>query len=210
VGRLVGLCSRGRKGFVPLFETTVEQLKWQGFGALYVSRVRRPRRGAGADGSLYFYDLCVYPENKLGNIIGGPMSVPPPNSNRQPSADLRPFDRLTLATIGVGVIFASLGLGEAVYRLAFFDFDGATDRLPIEMVFGLAFAWMTMKLAKRIYQHRMEALARINVVWDRNHKIRHALQAIEAVPLPSHQQAIRVIRDEVDRIEWALTDVLPR
>jgi hypothetical protein len=159
---------------------------------------------------LYSCDLYVYPEDTLGNIIGGPMSVPPPNRNRQPSSDLRLFDRLTLATIGVGVIFASLGLGEAVYRLAFFDFDGATDRLPIEMMFGLAFAWMTMKLAKRIYQHRMEALARIDVVWDRNHKIRHALQAIEAVPLPSHQQAIRVIRDEVDRIEWALNDVRPR
>ena len=54
----------------------------------------------------------------------------------------------------MAVIFASLGLGEAVYRLLFFDFDGATDRLPIEMMFGLAFAWIVMKLAKRIYQHR--------------------------------------------------------
>ena len=64
------------------------------------------------------------------------------------SAALRPSDRLTLALIGMGVIFASLGLGEAVYRFAFLDFDGATDRLPIEMLFGLAFAWMTMKLVE--------------------------------------------------------------
>ena len=35
-----------------------------------------------------------------------------------------------------------VGLGEAVYRFAFLDFDGATDRLPIEMLFGLLFAWM--------------------------------------------------------------------
>ena len=35
-------------------------------------------------------------------------------------------DRLTLSLIGMGVIFASLGLGEAVYRFAFLDFDGAT------------------------------------------------------------------------------------
>jgi hypothetical protein len=142
--------------------------------------------------------------------MGGEMSVEQSGDNRPPSLELRPCDRLTLAVIGLGVIFASLGLGEAVYRLTFFDFDGATDRLPIEMAFGLAFAWMTMKLAKRIYQHRMESLARINLACDRNHKIRHALQAIAPVPLPSHQQAIRVIRDEVDRIEWALTDVLPR
>ncbi len=74
--------------------------------------------------------------------------------SEQSSVALRPIDRLTLGLIGMGVIFASLGLGEAVYRFAFLDFDGATDRLPIEMLFGLAFAWMTTKLARRIYQYR--------------------------------------------------------
>jgi len=138
------------------------------------------------------------------------MSVKQNRSNNQPSLGLRPFDRLTLGLIGLGVIFASLGLGEAVYRLAFLDFDGATDRLPIEMLFGLAFAWMTTKVAKRIYQYRMEASARINLIWDRNHKIRHAVESMAPVPYPGHQQAIRVIREEVDRIEWALTDILPR
>jgi hypothetical protein len=130
--------------------------------------------------------------------------------NKQPSLELRPLDRLTLASIGMGVIFASLGLGEAVYRLAFFEFDGATDRLPIEMMFGLAFAWMTMKVARKIHRHRMETTARINLVWDRNHRIRRAVDAITPVPYPVNQQAIRVIREEVDRIEWALTDIVPR
>jgi hypothetical protein len=123
------------------------------------------------------------------------------------SLELRTLDRLTLGLIGMGVIFASLGAGEAVYRLAFFQFDGATDRLPIEMLFGLAFAWMTMKVAKRIYQHRMETSAKINLIWDRSNKIRHAVEAITPLPYPGNQQAIRVIREEVDRIEWALTDI---
>lgn len=130
------------------------------------------------------------------------------HKNSQMSLDLRPFDRLTLGVIGLGVIFASLGLGEAVYRLLFLDFDGATDRLPIEMLFGVSFAWMSTKVAKRIYQRRMESSARMNLIWDRNHKIRHAVEAIPPVPYPSHQQAIRVIREEVDRIEWALSDIL--
>ena len=138
------------------------------------------------------------------------MSVKQNRSHRQPSLELRPIDRLTLGVIGLGVIFASLGLGEAVYRLLFSDFDGATDRLPIEMLFGLAFAWTTMKVVKKIYQHQMEASASINLIWDRNHKIRHAVEAIPPVPYPGHQQAIRVIREEVDRIEWALTEILPR
>ena len=128
----------------------------------------------------------------------------------QSSAALRPSDRLTLALIGLGVIFASLGLGEAVYRFAFLDFDGATDRLPIEMVFGLTFAWMTTKLVRRIYQYRTETSARINSIRDRNYRIRHAVEAITPVPYPSHHQAIRVIREEADRIEWALTEIIPR
>jgi hypothetical protein len=128
----------------------------------------------------------------------------------QSSVTLRLNDRLTLGLIGMGVIFASLGLGEAVYRFAFRDFDGATDRLPIEMLFGLAFAWMTTKLARRIYLYRMETSARINFIRDRSYKIRHAAEAIKPLPYPGNHQAIRVIREEVDRIELALTDVTPR
>ncbi|MFZ1133889.1 MAG: hypothetical protein WAN69_03025 [Candidatus Korobacteraceae bacterium] len=124
--------------------------------------------------------------------------------------ELRPVDRLTLGLVGMAVIFASLGMGEAVYRLLFFDFDGATDRLPIEMMFGLAFAWIVTRLAKRIYQQRMLTAENINKIWDRNYKIRHAVEAIPPVPFPAHQQAIRVIRDEVDRIEWALADIQSR
>ncbi len=130
--------------------------------------------------------------------------------SEQSSGTLRPNDRLTLGLIGMGVIFASLGLGEAVYRFAFLDFDGATDRLPIEMLFGLTFAWMTTKLARRIYQHRMETSARINLIRDRNYKIRLAVEAITPVPYLSNQQAIRVIREEVDRIERALKEITPR
>jgi hypothetical protein len=119
-------------------------------------------------------------------------------------------DRLTLALVGMGVIFACLGLGEAVYRLVFFDFDGATDRLPIEMLFGLAFAWMATKLVKRIYQYRIETSARIKLIRDRNYRIRHAAEAIAPLSYPSNQQAIRVIREEVNRIEWALADIMPQ
>src|SRR5271166_6153322 len=136
------------------------------------------------------------------------MALAQNRGSNQPSLELRTLDRLTLGLVGMGVIFASLGMGEAVYRLAFFDFDGATDRLPIEMLFGLAFAWITTKLAKRIYQYRMETSARINLIRDRNSRIRNAVEAIKPVPYPSNQQAIRVIREEVDRIEWALTEII--
>ena len=138
------------------------------------------------------------------------MAIAQNHSGKKSTFELRTLDRLTLVLIGMGVIFASLGAGEAVYRLAFFQFDGATDRLPIEMMFGLAFAWMTMKVVRRIYQNRLETSAKIDLIWDRSNKIRHAVEAITPLPYPGNQQAIRVIREEVVRIEWALTDMLPR
>jgi hypothetical protein len=130
-------------------------------------------------------------------------------SSRKSSVPLRPVDRLTLGLIAIGVIFASLGLGEAVYRLVFLDFDGATDRLPIELLFGLAFAWTAGKLARKLYQYRTETFTRIKSIRDRNHKIRHAAEAIAPLSHPSNHQAIRVIREEADRIEWALTEIIP-
>jgi hypothetical protein len=122
---------------------------------------------------------------------------------------LRSNDRLALGLVGTGVIFASLGLGEAVYRFAFLDFDGATDRLPIEMLFGLTFAWMTTRLTRRFYQRHKATSERIKFIRDRNHKIRHAIEAIKPVPYPINHQAIRVIREEVDRIERAVIEITP-
>ena len=123
---------------------------------------------------------------------------------------LRAFDRLTVALIGVAVIFASLGLGEAVYRVLFFDFDGATDRLPIEMAFGVAFAGITMKLVKKLYKSRMDTSARVSLISERNLKIRAAVEFITPIRHPGQQQAIRVIREEAERIERAVTEILPR
>ena len=124
------------------------------------------------------------------------------------NSELGSLHRLTMALIAIGVIFTCLGMGEAVYRLIFFDFDGATDRLPIEMFFGLAFAWMAMRLVKRIYRDRLKTSAAIESIWERNQKISRAVHAIAPVPYPDHQQAIRVIRDEVERVKWELDNLV--
>jgi hypothetical protein len=77
-------------------------------------------------------------------------------------------------------------------------------------LFGLAFAWMTTKLARRMYLYRMEASAKIDFIRDRSYKIRQAAEAIKPVPYPSNHQSIRVIREEVERIEMALAAITPR
>ncbi len=128
----------------------------------------------------------------------------------QDSVELQTTDRLTMVAIAVGVVFASRGLGEAVYRFLYLEFEGATDRLPIEMAFGVVFAWIATNVVRRIYRHRKETRERIELIRAYNSKIRDAVGAMSPLPYPGTQQAIRVIREEVDRIEWRLAEMMPR
>jgi hypothetical protein len=101
-------------------------------------------------------------------------------------------------------------MGEAVYRLLFSEFDGATDRIPVEVLFGSVFAWLATKFVCGVYRNRKERSARLNFIWARNHQIRGAVEGITTVAhAMKNQQSIRIIREEVDRIEWALKEILP-
>jgi hypothetical protein len=122
----------------------------------------------------------------------------------------QPMERLKVYLFGATVLFASFGMGEAVYRLLFSDFDGTTDRIPLELMFGLVFAWLATKFVGGVYRNRKERRARLNFIWARSHQIRDAVEGISPLAHPSKtQQSIRVIREEVDRIEWALKEILP-
>jgi hypothetical protein len=129
---------------------------------------------------------------------------------RDDSIQFQPIERLKVYLFGVTILFASFGMGEAVYRLLFSQFDGITDRIPIELLFGLVFAWLATKFVGGIYRNRKQRRARLNFISARNHQIRGALEAINPFAHPArNQQSIRVIREEVDRIESALKEILP-
>ena len=127
------------------------------------------------------------------------------------SIRFQPMERLKVYLFGATVLFASFGMGEAVYRLLFSEFDGIADRIPVEVLFGLVFAWLATKFGAGVYRNRKERSARLDFIWARNHQIRNALEGITPLAHPSkNQQSIRVIREEVDRIEGALKEILPR
>src|SRR6202795_1132512 len=84
------------------------------------------------------------------------------------SIRLQPMERLKVYLFGATVLFASFGMGEAVYRLLFAEFDGATDRIPIEALFGLVFAWLAAKFVGGVYRNRQERRAQLNFIWARN------------------------------------------
>src|SRR5580658_3032935 len=121
------------------------------------------------------------------------------------SIRFQPMERLKVYVFGATVLFASFGMGEAVYRLLFSEFDGITDRIPVEVLFGLVFAWLATKFVGGVYRNRKERSARLNFIWARNHQIRGALEGITPLAHPSkNQQSIRVIREEVERISRRL------
>jgi hypothetical protein len=125
------------------------------------------------------------------------------------SIRFKPMERLKVYLFGATVLFASFGMGEAVYRLLFLEFDGITDRIPVEVLFGLVFAWLATKFVGGIYRNRKVRSTRLKFIWARNHQIRGALEGITPLAHPSkNQQSIRVIREEVDRIEWVLKEIL--
>ena len=131
--------------------------------------------------------------------------------DRRAELNFQPIERLKVSLFGATILFASFGMGEAVYRLLFSEFDGMTDRIPIEVLFGLVFAWLATKFVGGVYRDRKERSARLVFIWARNHQIRGALDGISPLAHPAkNQQSIRVIREEVDRIEWALKEILPR
>src|ERR1700676_3611943 len=86
----------------------------------------------------------------------------------------RDTETLQVFLIGTSVLFASLGLGEAVYRLAFSDFDGARDRLPLEALFGLLLSYLATKLVRQVYRSRKHRIARLKLISHKSHRIRQA------------------------------------
>jgi hypothetical protein len=126
------------------------------------------------------------------------------------SLRFQPVERVRAYLFGITVLFASFGMGEAVYRLLFSEFDGATDRIPIEALCGLVLAWLATKFVGDAYRNRGETNARLTFIWARNRQIRRALEGITPLAHPvKNQQSIRVIREELDRIELALKEILP-
>jgi hypothetical protein len=148
----------------------------------------------------------------VANHCGGSMAIKieQTRDGDYNSLTFQPMERLKVYLFGLTVLFASFGAGEAVYRLLFSEFDGATDRIPVEGLFGLVLAWLATKFVGGVYRNRKERSARLNFILARNHQIRGALEGITPFAHPSrNQQSIRVIREEVDRIDCALKEILP-
>jgi signal transduction histidine kinase len=114
-----------------------------------------------------------------------------------------------LVPVAVGLV--SFVVTEVMHKLLVPDLGRVWERLLAEGFSAVVVALLTAGLIHQANLRREAALLRMQVIAEMNHHIRNALAAISlSADIVQNQQSIQVISESVDRIEWALREVLPR
>jgi hypothetical protein len=76
---------------------------------------------------------------------------------------------------------------------------------------GFAAGWFAMKTFERERERRRNIAERLKMIGDLNHHVRNALQSIQLSAYSTKDQAIIAsVGDSVQRIEWALREIVPQ
>lgn len=147
----------------------------------------------------------------------GPETITPRSEGRRrtkasdPSSWLVPIsERFVLATaLGVGI--ASFLVTELMHYVLVPDLGRHQERVLAEGLSAFIVSCLVAKLANVARQRHQLTLARMQVIAEMNHHIRNALTPISlSTSVTDNQQRIRVISEGVERIDWALREILPR
>jgi hypothetical protein len=110
------------------------------------------------------------------------------------------------------------GVGMGVFGAALlFDrlFNGRHRPRQLTMawnaVAGFAAGWFAMKTFDRERERRRNIAERLKMIGDLNHHVRNALQSIQLSAYSTQdQEIIASVGDSVQRIEWALREIVPQ
>jgi signal transduction histidine kinase len=117
--------------------------------------------------------------------------------------------RVKLWSIAVGLV--CFVVTDFMHYILVPDLGRRRERLLAEFISALVVALLAAKLMSALNQLRAAALLRMQVISEMNHHIRNALTAISlTADSIQNQQSIGVISESVDRIEWALREILIR
>jgi hypothetical protein len=116
------------------------------------------------------------------------------------------------------VMFAALGVGavsflatELMHYILVPDIGPSRERLLAEGLSALLVALLAAKVIQMTRQQHQLLLARMQVIAEMNHHIRNALSPLSlSLDDTQNKQLKTVIEDSVDRIDWALREILPR
>lgn len=115
----------------------------------------------------------------------------------------------TLISLGVGLV--CFVVTEFMHYLLVADIGRRRERWLAEAVAAIAVSALTAKLVVVLHRQHQATLARLQVISEINHHIRNALMPISvATDMTENEQRLRMISEGVERIDWALREILPR
>jgi hypothetical protein len=114
-----------------------------------------------------------------------------------------------MAALAVGVV--SFLATELMHYVLVPDIGRSTERLVAEGFSALIVTLLTAKLIQIMRERHRLVIARMQVIAEMNHHIRNALSPLAlSLDNTENQELNRVVSDAVDRIDWALREILPR
>jgi hypothetical protein len=106
-------------------------------------------------------------------------------------------------SVGLGVIIAATGSTlEAVLDHHPLLVSESLDDIIIGIIAALVVFWYEQRRYKSM-------LNKVRMIAAMNHHVRNALQAISYAPYTEQEKQIKLIGDSVNRIQWALREILP-
>jgi signal transduction histidine kinase len=118
--------------------------------------------------------------------------------------------RLVLV-VALAVGAASFLATELMHYLLVPDLGRNRERLLAEVLSAFIVGCLVAKLAQINRERHRLTTARMQVIAEMNHHIRNALSPISlSLDAAENQELVRVISEGVERIDWALREILPR
>jgi hypothetical protein len=132
-----------------------------------------------------------------------------PSGVDQGKVDRDSRHRLLLVIAGFAV--AAFLVTQLMHYLLVPDLGPYRERIMAEAGSALILGLLAGKILHHAYKARQDALARLQVIAELNHHIRNALEVIcLSAYITRDEEAIRRIMEGVNRIDWALREILPR
>lgn len=133
----------------------------------------------------------------------------PTSTVDEPRINRESWRKLLLAAMGFAVV--AFLVTELMHHLLVPDLGPYRERMMAEGGSALILGMLAAKLLHSAYSTRQHALARLQVISEVNHHVRNALEVISlSAYITRDEEAIRRIMEGVNRIDWALREILPR
>ena len=131
-------------------------------------------------------------------------------ASSRPDSWVNRASKSKLRALAGGVGLAVFGSAMLVDRVSRHGDHSSRLLMTWNAVAGFAAGWMAMKTIDRERERRNTMAERLKMIGDLNHHVRNALQSIQLSAYSSQDQAIIAsVGDSVQRIEWALREIVP-